>query len=212
MLGRHRTKDEPMKADKDSKKGKRDSRTSTTEKGRGKASRTGRTYRKPREGGMFAERPDTVRPDRPNTGGRPKAYTPEELADKFDLYIYWAESNPLQGCKVINDGEIIYYPIRRPLTLEGFARFAGVIRKTLYNYAEREEFAEVIDTIRDTIRADQLEAALANLSNPTIAARVLNLREGADITSGGEPIKAGPQAINLMYNGESTTITADDLE
>lgn len=154
---------------------------------------------------------DSVRRNRPRTAGRPLTYQPEQLGDKFDEYAEWAKSNPLQGVQVLKDGEIVNYPIRRPLTLEGFARFAGIRSITFRTYEDSEPFHDVCQSIRDAIRADQLEAALANQCNPMIAARILKLRDGADITTGGQPMQAAPQAINLTYNGQTTTITADDI-
>lgn len=147
------------------------------------------------------------------TAGRPRFYeTPDALGDKFDEFLQWRDENPLQGVQVLKTGEVIQYDIRRPLTVEGFCRFAGFRSFTFREYEARPEFADVCQGVRDAICADQLEAALANQVNPMIAARVLKLRDGADITSNGQQIAIAPQTIHLTYNGADFTITPEDLD
>uniref|UniRef100_UPI004055B6B6 terminase small subunit n=1 Tax=Alistipes sp. TaxID=1872444 RepID=UPI004055B6B6 len=145
--------------------------------------------------------------------GRPRKYDPDTLSDAFDRYAEWVQAHPLAGEKVIGDGSIIPYTVRRPMSLQGFCVFAGILPSCFRRYeAQPEEFGEVCERVRMTIEADQIEGAFANQYNPTISARILGLREGADITTNGKEIAPqGVACINVAYNGEQFTITPEDI-
>ena len=104
--------------------------------------------------------------------GRPRAYTPEALEAKFEEYAEWAKANPRYSNKVLADGSIIPLPYERPLTLSGFAVFAGIIPETFREYEKLDEFSVVCARVRARIESDQLEGAMCEQYNSTIASRV----------------------------------------
>lgn len=82
--------------------------------------------------------------------GRPRAYTPEALEAKFEEYVEWVKANPRYSNKVLADGSIIPVPYERPLTLSGFAVFAGIIPETFREYEKLDEFSVVCARVRES--------------------------------------------------------------
>lgn len=130
-------------------------------------------------------------PDPPTTnkGGRPMKYTPETLEDKFEEYAKWAKKNPRYTHRALPNGKIVRVPLERPLTLAGFCIYAGIIPNTFRNLEQREEFLSVCAYVRAKIETDQMEGAMCEQFNPTIASRVLHLADRQDITTNGKEIQ-----------------------
>lgn len=82
-------------------------------------------------------------------GGRPRIFdNPEDLAAKIQDYFFYDEVEERQtgiGTVSIPTGKKL--PNRRP-TLAGLAYALGIDRQTLYNYAERDEFFDIIKKAR----------------------------------------------------------------
>lgn len=136
--------------------------------------------------------------------GRPRAYTPETLKDKFDEYVEWGEANPLYINKV-SAGQIISVPVRRPLTLVGFCQFAGISRDTFREYEKQEEYPGLLTCVRETIEADQLQGALVGIYDTGIVARVLHLADRQDVTTNGKEINKGP-AVTFTVDEAAASI------
>lgn len=80
-------------------------------------------------------------------------------------------------------------------SIEGFAEYIGVARKSIYNWQkDHEDFAEAIDKILSKQKQILIANGLAGTYNPIITKVMLShnhgMREGIDATSGGEPINA----------------------
>lgn len=138
--------------------------------------------------------------------GRPCSHTPESLGSKFEEYVEWVKANPKYTNKVISTGEIVPVPMERPLTLSGFAVFAGIIPETFRAYEKKEEFLAVCAHVRARIEADQMEGAMCEQYNPTIASRVLHLADRQDVTTNGASINTPTQAINVVIDAEAAKI------
>ena len=137
--------------------------------------------------------------------GRPRAYTPEALEAKFEEYVEWVKANPRYSNRVLADGSIIPVPIERPLTLSGFAVFAGIVPETFRNFEEQEEYFGVCARVRARIESDQLEGAMCEQYNPTIASRVLHLADRQDVTTNGKDIQQAP-AISFTVDEAAASI------
>lgn len=138
--------------------------------------------------------------------GRPLTYTPEALAEKFEEYAVWVKANPRANNKILSDGTEAQVHIERPLTLSGFTVFAHIHPDTFRNFEKREEFFDVCACIRARIETDQLEGALCEQFNPTIASRVLQLADRQDVTSGGKELKPSGPAINVTLDAAAASI------
>lgn len=101
--------------------------------------------------------------------GRPLKFTPEELQSRVTEY--------LAGERV---------------TLAGLAFHLGIDRQTLYNYAERDEFFDIIKTAREAVEA-RYEERLIYEGQPTgVIFALKNMgwkdKTETDVTTGGNPI------------------------
>jgi hypothetical protein len=103
--------------------------------------------------------------------GRPLIFsTPQELQKKVDEYF---EEND-------------------KVTLAGLAVALDIDRKTLYNYAERDEFFHIIKKARERVEATYEERLIytQNATGVIFALKNMNWRDKTeqDITTGGEKI------------------------
>lgn len=134
--------------------------------------------------------------------GRPRAYTPEALAAKFEEYVEWVKANPVYISKV-SAGEIIPVPTQRPLTLVGFCQFAGISKDTFCRY--EDEFCGLLKCVREAIEADQLQGALVGIYDAGIVGRVLRLADRQDVTTNGKDIQQVP-AISFTVDEAAASI------
>lgn len=153
-----------------------------------------------------AKEPKTIKNKTTRKVGRPRAYTPEALEAKFEEYVEWVKANPRYSNKVLADGSIIPVPIERPLTLSSFAVFAGIIPETFREYEKQDEFSAVCARVRARIESDQLEGAMCEQFNPSIASRVLHLADRQDVTTNGKEITAPSQPISVVLDPEAAKI------
>lgn len=125
---------------------------------------------------------------------RPSEYKPSYIK-KIDIY--------LKGCKDKWDkwqktfGKVDTYErvklVKLP-SIEGFADFLNVSRKTIYNWQkEHEDFAEACDKILSQQKQILIANGLAGTYDSTITKVMLShnhgMREGIDATTNGKEIK-----------------------
>ena len=138
--------------------------------------------------------------------GRPRAYTPEALEVKFEEYAKWVKANPRYSNRVLADGSVIPVPYERPLTLVGFCVFAEIVENTFREYEKQDEFLSVCARVRARIESDQLEGAMCEQYNSTIASRVLHLADRQDVTTNGKAITVATQPISVVLDPEAAKI------
>lgn len=128
--------------------------------------------------------------------GRPSEYK-EEYIDKVDEYLEANQDEEIQLVKQSNSekGYEMYdnkLKVKLP-TIEGFAHFIGVSKKTLYNWRdEHEDFLHALEKIEVEQKERLINSGLSNDYNSTIAKLILSsnhgMREKSDVTTDGEKI------------------------
>lgn len=126
-----------------------------------------------------------------------KKYTPNALLEKFNEYLEWNEANPMklieqskmpQRLPTNYDKKIhgniknftqqtIELPIPRPLSIERFCIFAGIVSNTFINYENDETYLSVCSYIRDIINNNHFEGGMTGMYNANIVTRKLGLAE-----------------------------------
>lgn len=110
--------------------------------------------------------------------GRPRAYEPQELWDKFIEY----KENQQDQTKQVYDKkkqEVIDITYDKPLTLTGFCAYAQIHRDTLHSYkTEQPEYSGIIKNIYQEIEADLLEKALTYDQHANFTMHILNNAHG----------------------------------
>lgn len=128
--------------------------------------------------------------------GRPSEYK-EEYIDKVDEYLEANQDEEVQVVKQSNSekGYEMYdnkLKVKLP-TIEGFARYIGVSKKTLYNWRdEHPEFLHALEEIEAEQKERLLNMGLSGDYNSTIAKLILSsnhdMKEKTDVTTQGEKI------------------------
>lgn len=152
--------------------------------------------------------------------GRPTKYK-EEYIDKVDEYLELHQDKELEkvGLKSEKGYEKIDYVLRVNLpTIEGFARFIGVNKTTLYEWDKKyQDFSNSLDKIRIEQQTRLINEGLAGNYNPTIAKLILSSNHGMkekteqDITTGGKEINAINYIIPNGNNNQADNETARSI-
>lgn len=126
------------------------------------------------------------------SAGRPTEYKPE-YCEQAEVYLMECEDTLTERGKL---------QVKLPTT-DGFARFLGVARSSLYLWEKSHpEFSDALDKIRNEQQERLLNMGLSGDYNPTIAKLVLSSNHGmrekteTDVTSGGDKITFGWNAHN----------------
>ena len=143
---------------------------------------------------------------------RPEEYK-KEYVDKVDEYLELnkdEEIRSVRSAKVSKFNEDksgwqnvgIKLKVKLP-TIEGFALFIGVSKKSLYNWEEKyPEFLHALEKIRTEQHNRLINMGLSGDYNSTIAKLILSsnhgMREKADVTSDEKPITS---LIGLIKQG-----------
>lgn len=129
------------------------------------------------------------------THGKPPKFTPEELDKACEEYYEWIEANPLQEAKAFAyQGEVTIasLPKMNAMTLGGLCLFLGIGRTTWKEYAEKEDYTEVITRAEEVIRRQKFAGAAAELLNSNIIARDLGLVDKKELTAKLAKISSEP--------------------
>ena len=156
--------------------------------------------------------------------GRPFIYEhPQELWEAAVKYFNWAngEDSVIIEHKVFNSRDGISHADlehKRPFTIREFCLFNGFCRQTFSEYGDREEFKDVVETIRDIIYSQKFAGAATNIYNKDIIARDLGLVDRQDVTSGGKSVAKdfndfySPEALAKFEEATGSNPLKDDGE
>ena len=115
----------------------------------------------------------------PNPPWRPWKYTPEELQAKIDAY-FKDIMEPKKGL----DGELYYEPV----TITGLALACGTSRNRLCAYAERDDYAEMIEVAK--LRVEHYAERQLYLgkaaTGPVFALKNFGWRDDQNVNMGGQ--------------------------
>lgn len=112
---------------------------------------------------------------------------PDKLLSKAFEYFAWCEDNPWYKKELMRSGDrkgdIVEVPIHRPYTLVGLCVYCGISEQTFCNFEATEQFRDVTVHIRDIIKQNQLEGAVAGAYNSNLVIRLLGLSDSQDYTT-----------------------------
>jgi hypothetical protein len=116
-----------------------------------------------------------------NISGRPSEYK-GEYVEKVDEYLALNQDEELQAVKQWSDGGNALYENRLKVklpTIEGFALFLGVSKKSLLNWEkEHNDFLHALDKIRTEQHNRLINSGLSGSYNSTIAKLILSSNHG----------------------------------
>ena len=128
--------------------------------------------------------------------GRPSEYDKEYILKVDDYLRSCVDTNEPVLSYITEKGNERYSGTRLIVnipTIEGFAQYLKVSKKSLYNWAEKDiDFLHALEKIEDEQKKRLISKGLSGDYNSTIAKLILsanhNMREKSDIESGGKPI------------------------
>lgn len=123
--------------------------------------------------------------------GRPLAYKPIELAEKFIEYIEWAKNHPIattdseEGYKAGKSTDVVVTRMKpRLISIEGFLVYIGKTKRwwgELDNGRLGAQFSALKQCVREYCESYQTEMASTGLFNANIISRLLGLAEKQEI-------------------------------
>lgn len=148
--------------------------------------------------------------------GRPSEYS-EDVLRQVDIYLSTCRDRKSKFHKTVGLRSDTYeerITVKLP-SVEGFAKFLGVSRKTIYNWSDTyEEFAEKLDEILSEQKIRLISNGLAGMYNPIIAKLILSsnhgMRERVDATTDDKPLPSfSDEQVNriaqLVSSGKGST-------
>jgi len=133
------------------------------------------------------------------SAGRPTEYKPE-YCNQAEVYLMNCEDTLTERGKI---------QVKLPTT-DGFARFLGVARSSLYLWEKSHPgFSDALDKIRNEQQERLINMGLSGDYNSTIAKLVLSSNHGmkekseTDVTSGGEKVTFGWNVHNNPLHTET---------
>jgi hypothetical protein len=143
--------------------------------------------------------------------GKPKYIdTPERLLELFKDYVKHEADNPMYKVEYVGkDGRIEKTPLPTPITFEGFEcyLFELEIINDLGDYASNKDgrysdYATIITHIRNHCFVHNFKGAAVKLFDPNLIARKLGIKDGTDVTTGGDKLNQ-PITVKIVSNGDA---------
>lgn len=144
--------------------------------------------------------------------GRPYEYKEQYIA-KVAEYIESCQDEVYVFDKTVGEKSNSYEEkvrVKLP-TLEGFAKYIGVNKSSLYEWEKKEPlFSDALDELRAEQKQRLLEKGLSGQYNPTIAKLVLsanhNMKEKSDVTTNDKDLPT-PLLENVHNNNSNQEAT-----
>ena len=141
--------------------------------------------------------------------GRPTAYDEKYIAS-VDEYLAEHIDEEVQVVKQSSEKYELYdnkLKVKLP-TIEGFARYIGVNKTTLYEWEKvNEDFSNALDKIRTEQQERLINSGLSGDYNSTIAKLILSsnhgMRERADVTTDGKELPLPIIPLNAIQTDNS---------
>jgi hypothetical protein len=135
--------------------------------------------------------------------------TPERLKELFEEYVQHERDNPMYKIEYVGkDGRIEKTPMLTPITFEGFEDYLSSkkIIEDLGDYASNKdgrysEYATIITHIRRHCYVYNFKGAAVKLFDPNLIARKLGIKDGQDVTTGGDKLNQ-PVTVRIV-NGDT---------
>lgn len=150
----------------------------------------------------------------PNSGRAPVFTSPEHMHEEACRVFEWLHNHPLKEQLVFHAKGVITKTTAnkmRPFTMKGVCLALGISERGLALYATRsEEYAAVVQWIKDVIYTQKFEGAAAGLLNPTLIARDLGLAEKHELSGpDGGPIKTSAEDERAKLMEEAARLGID---
>jgi hypothetical protein len=144
-------------------------------------------------------------------GGTKYIETPEKLLDLFKDYVKHEADNPMYKIEYVGkDGRIEKTPLVTPITFEGFEcyLFDKEIIRDLGDYSSNKDgrydaYATIITHIQKHCFVYNFKGAAVKLFDPNLIARKLGIKDGQDVTTGGDKLNQ-PVTVTIV-NGDGRT-------
>ena len=143
--------------------------------------------------------------------GRPSEYR-VEFVEKAEEYLQHCQDSIERELESVNSHtgrERFERVVKVNLpTVEGFARFIGVTKQTLHNWAkENQDFFDALEKVKVEQHDRLINNGLAGTYNPTIAKLMLSSNHGykekQDVTSDDEKLESGVVVLPSKDGAES---------
>lgn len=147
--------------------------------------------------------------------GRPRTYeSPELLWAAACEYFEYVDSNQLERIEGIKSGDragmTMTIPVRRPYTKIGMQCYLGLNSSYLRDLKDDSDFSAVLELIDKVIETQQLESALAGLTNAMLTSRLLGLVDKQAVEQTGD-MKA-TFSINVVNSGIPLSSSESEVE
>ena len=147
--------------------------------------------------------------------GRPRKYeNPELLWAAACEYFEYVDSNQLERIEGIKSGDMagmtMAIPVRRPYTKIGMQCYLGLNSSYLRDLKDDSDFSAVLELIDNVIETQQLESALAGLTNAMLTSRLLGLVDKQAVEQTGD-MKA-TFSINVVNSGIPLSSSEGEVE
>jgi hypothetical protein len=136
--------------------------------------------------------------------------SPERLKELFKEYVQHERDNPMYKTEYVGkDGRIEKTPMLTPITFEGFEDYLAEreIINDLGDYSKNKEnryteYAPIIAYIRNHCFVYNFKGAAVKLFDPNLIARKLGIKDGTDVTTGGDKLTQ-PITVKIVGNGDA---------
>ena len=147
--------------------------------------------------------------------GRPRTYeAPELLWAAACEYFDYVDQNQLERVEGIKSGDmagmLMAIPVRRPYTKVGLQCYLGLCDSYLRELRNEPQFLTALELIDKVIETQQLESALAGLTNAMLTSRLLGLVDKQAVEQTGD-MKA-TFSINVVNSGIPLSSSESEVE